>query len=81
MEQVERVTVPFCRSSGSRSVQIIVVSSNNGDLRAARSYGFFTAFVARSITLGPIGPVDIRPDRGFDLTATGLIDFARQPGV
>ena len=58
----------------------MLVAAHPSDLRAARSAGLMTGYVARPLEYGP----DQRPHRvdddEFDVTATDFIDLAEQLG-
>ncbi len=60
--------------------QLMLVAAHPSDLRAARSAGLMTGYVARPLEYGP----DQRPHRvdddEFDVTATDFIDLAEQLG-
>lgn len=61
--------------------QIIMVAAHKGDLRAARSVGFKTAFVPRPLERGPGRDIDTTPDNSFDINAKDFLDLARQLGA
>jgi 2-haloacid dehalogenase len=55
----------------------MLVAAHNGDLAAAASCGFRTAFVVRPTEYGPHQKVDFRPERDWDVVSdsfTGLAD-------
>ena len=60
---------------------VMMVAAHKGDLRAARSVGFKTAFVPRPLENGPGGDVDTTPDDTFDITASDFLDLAHQLGA
>ncbi|MCC9076720.1 haloacid dehalogenase type II [Litorilinea aerophila] len=61
-----------------RPEEILMVAAHNGDLAAARSVGFRTAFVARPLEHGPGQSTDLAPDADVDLAATDFLDLADQ---
>jgi 2-haloacid dehalogenase len=60
---------------------VLMVAAHPADLRAARAEGLRTAYIPRPLEYGPDAPPDLTPDPSFDLTATDLLDLARQLGV
>lgn len=60
--------------------ECLMVAAHNGDLRAAASCGFRTAFVARPTEYGPDQREDLQADPGVDLAASDMQDLARQLG-
>ena len=63
---------------GLSAGEIMMVAAHKYDLKAAKSLGFRTAFVARPLERGPGGNVDTTPDPSFDINATSFEDLARQ---
>lgn len=63
---------------GLSAGEIMMVAAHKYDLKAAKSLGFLTAFVARPLERGPGGDVDTTPDPSFDINATSFEDLARQ---
>ena len=60
---------------------IMMVAAHRYDLRAARGFGFKTAFVSRPLEHGPGRGVEAFPDDSFDITASDFLDLAHQLGV
>ena len=60
--------------------QVMMVAAHLGDLRAAKTVGLKTAFVARPLEYGPKGKPDLTAD-GVDLSATDFNDLATQLGA
>jgi len=60
---------------------VMMVAAHKGDLRAARSVGFKTAFVPRPLERGPGRYVDTTSDNSIDITATDFLDLAHQLGA
>jgi 2-haloacid dehalogenase len=60
---------------------ITMVAAHKGDLRAARSVGFKTAFVPRPLEHGPGRDIDTAPDDSFDINAKDFLDLAHQLGA
>ncbi len=58
--------------------QICMVAAHNGDLAAARSCGFRTAFIARPIEHGPEQKTDLVAEQDWDVVAKDMIDLANQ---
>lgn len=65
---------------GLEPEQVMMVAAHQGDLRAAASVGFKTAFVLRPLERGPNGKKDLTPDPDFDVVADDFIDLARKLG-
>jgi len=61
---------------GYRPGQILMVACHKYDLRAARSFGMRTAFVARPLEFGPGARPDVGPEPWFDFYATDLVKLA-----
>jgi 2-haloacid dehalogenase len=60
--------------------QCMMVAAHNGDLVAARSRGFHTAFVSRPLEHGPNKTRDLRAEHDFDVIAEDFIDLAARLG-
>jgi 2-haloacid dehalogenase len=60
---------------------VLMVAAHPADLRAARAEGLRTAYIPRPLEHGLESPPESAPDPPFDLTATDLLDLARQLGV
>jgi 2-haloacid dehalogenase len=58
--------------------EVMMVAAHLGDLRAAKTVGLETAFVARPLEYGPEGKPDLKADSSVDLTAKDFNDLARQ---
>ncbi len=63
---------------GLEPEQVMMVAAHQGDLRAAASVGFKTAFVLRPLERGPNGKKDLTPDPDFDVVADDFLDLARK---
>jgi 2-haloacid dehalogenase len=60
---------------------VMLVAAHSNDLRAARSNGFATAFVARPLEWGPDGPREPVPAGEFDVSAADLVELATKLGA
>jgi len=60
---------------------VMMVAAHLGDLRAAKSVGLKTAFVARPLEYGPAGKPDLKADASVDLSAKDFNDLAAQLGA
>jgi 2-haloacid dehalogenase len=60
--------------------QCLMVAAHNGDLVAAASTGFRTAFVPRPAEHGPGQTKDVRAEHAFDVVATDFVDLAARLG-
>jgi 2-haloacid dehalogenase len=60
---------------------VMMVAAHLGDLRAAKSVGLKTAFVARPHEYGPAGKPDLKADASVDVSATDFNDLATKLGV
>ena len=60
--------------------QCMMVAAHNGDLVAARSRGFHTAFVGRPLEHGPNKTRDLRAEHDCDVIADDFIDLAARLG-
>ena len=58
--------------------QCMMVAAHNGDLIAAGSLGFRTAFVHRRTEYGPGQTTDLAPDHAWDVVAEDFLDLADQ---
>jgi 2-haloacid dehalogenase len=67
-----------CRQMYLAPGEVMMCAAHNYDLRAARSVGLKTAFVARPTELGPGQTTDLVPEDDWDVVATDLRDLARQ---
>lgn len=61
--------------------RILLVSTHNNDIAAARSFGFHTAYVHRPDEWGDIPSRDPEPGEAAEIVATDLVDLARQAGL
>jgi 2-haloacid dehalogenase len=61
--------------------RVMLAAAHNGDLRAARSHGLRTAFVARPTEYGPRQTDDLRADEGVDLAVRDLGELADRLGA
>ena len=60
---------------------VMMVAAHLGDLRAAKTVGLKTAFVARPLEYGPAGKPDLKADASVDLSATDFNDLAVRLGA
>lgn len=60
---------------------VMMVAAHLGDLRAAKTVGLKTAFVARPLEYGPAGKPDLKADASVDLSATDFNDLAARLGA
>jgi 2-haloacid dehalogenase len=60
---------------------VMMVAAHLGDLRAAKSVGLRTAFVARPMEFGPNGKPDLAPDASVDVSAKDFGDLASRIGA
>ena len=63
---------------GLEAGQVMMVAAHQGDLKAARSVGFRTAFVPRPLEHGPHGRPEPASDPSFDIVARDFHDLAAQ---
>jgi 2-haloacid dehalogenase len=63
---------------GLQPEQIVMVAAHNGDLNAAGSLGFGTAFVYRPREHGPNQTTNLEPQPGIDIVARDFNDLADQ---
>ena len=66
---------------GLRPEQVMMVAAHKGDLKAAKSVGFKTAWVPRPLELGPDRKPDLTPDSSFDVTSSDFNDLAVKLGA
>ena len=64
-----------------KPADVMMVAAHLGDLRAAKSVGLKTAFVARPHEYGPAGKPDLKADASVDVSATDFNDLATKLGV
>ncbi len=67
-----------CDVFGIGPSAMMMVAAHSEDLRAARSIGCQTAFIARPLEYGRKSPTAIEPLQEWDLSADSLVDLARQ---
>jgi 2-haloacid dehalogenase len=60
---------------------VMMVAAHLGDLRAAKTVGLKTAFVARPLEYGPGGKPDLKGDGSVDVSATDFNDLAAHLGA
>lgn len=60
--------------------QCMMVAAHNGDLVAAGSCGFRTAFVVRPTEHGPGQTTDLAPEQSHDVIANDFLDLANKLG-
>jgi 2-haloacid dehalogenase len=58
--------------------EVMMVAAHEGDLKAARSCGLRTGFVARPLEFGPGGPADTAVEGAWDVVASDFLDLARR---
>jgi 2-haloacid dehalogenase len=63
---------------GLSTKQVMMVAAHNGDLLAAQSLGFKTAFVHRNEEYGPSQTTDLEPDPSVDIVAKDFNDLAER---
>ena len=61
--------------------EVMMVAAHLGDLRAAKTVGLKTAFVARPLEYGPAGKPDLKADASVDVSATDFNDLAGKLGA
>jgi 2-haloacid dehalogenase len=67
-----------CRQLGLAPAQVLMVAAHNNDLKAAKSQGLATAFVARPTEHGPGQTTDLAPDPAcVDLAPGDFVELAR----
>jgi 2-haloacid dehalogenase len=71
-----------CRALALAPANVLMVAAHNNDLKAAKSTGLATAFVARPREHGPGQSSDLEPERSsVDITAKNFADLAAQLGA
>lgn len=60
---------------------VMMVAAHLGDLRAAKTVGLKTTFVARPLEYGPAGKPDLKADASVDLSANDFNDLAARLGA
>jgi 2-haloacid dehalogenase len=63
---------------GLEPPEVMMVAAHNGDLLAAQSVGFRTAFVLRAHEYGPEQTTNLEADPSVDIVAEDFNDLARQ---
>jgi 2-haloacid dehalogenase len=63
---------------GLKPGEVMLGAAHNGDLAAAREVGLATGFIVRPLERGPGQKADLTPAADWDVTATSIIDLARQ---
>jgi 2-haloacid dehalogenase len=66
---------------GLKPEQVMMVAAHQGDLRAAATAGFKTAFVSRPLEHGPDRKPDLTPDPSFDIVAKDFVVLAEKLGA
>ncbi|MGE5523962.1 MAG: haloacid dehalogenase type II [Rhodospirillaceae bacterium] len=66
---------------GCKASEVMMVAAHNYDLRAARSHGMRTAFVARPTEYGPDQKTDLRAEEDWDIIARDFGDLADKLGA
>lgn len=66
---------------GLKPDQVMMVAAHQGDLRAAASVGFKTAFVSRPLEYGPDRKPDLTLDPSFDIVAEDFLVLAEKLGA
>ena len=66
---------------GCKPHEVMMVAAHNYDLRAARSYGMRTAFVARPREYGPGQTTDLRAEEDWDIVARDFGELASALGA
>jgi len=66
---------------GRKPDQVMLVAAHNYDLRAARSLGLRTGFIARPTEFGPRQNKDFQAEERWDVIAEDMIDLARKMGA
>ncbi len=57
--------------------EVMMVAAHNYDLKAARSHGMRTAFVARPREYGPGQTSDLQPEANWDIVAADFVELAQ----
>ena len=66
---------------GATPAQVMMVAAHEGDLKAARSVGFRTAFVYRPLEHGPRRDIRRPAGEAYDFVVDDFEDLARQLGM
>jgi 2-haloacid dehalogenase len=66
---------------GIGSAECMMVAAHNSDLRAARSAGFATAFVARPLEYGPGQSSNLVAEEAWDVVAADFVELAVRFGA
>lgn len=61
--------------------EVMLAAAHNSDLRAARTAGLATAFIARPTEHGPGQTVDLVPEGDWDLAASSITELADRLGA
>lgn len=70
-----------CRHLALAPSEVMMVAAHNGDLKAAKTQGLATAFIARPTEHGPGQRTDLEADRScVDVVARDFIDLAARLG-
>jgi 2-haloacid dehalogenase len=71
-----------CRALALAPANVLMVAAHINDLKAAKSSGLATAFVARPREHGPGQTTDLEPDRSaVDIAAKNFVDLAAKLGA
>ncbi|HVJ55530.1 MAG TPA: haloacid dehalogenase type II [Aliidongia sp.] len=66
---------------GFRPDQIMMVACHKYDLKAAKAFGFWTAFLPRPLEYGPGVQISTSPEEFIDVMAADLVDLAARMGT
>ncbi|MBX9812011.1 MAG: haloacid dehalogenase type II [Burkholderiales bacterium] len=66
---------------GCKPHEVMMVAAHNYDLRAARSHGMRTAFVARPTEYGPGQKTDLKAEEDWDIVARDFSELATALGA
>jgi 2-haloacid dehalogenase len=66
---------------GLRPEEVMMVAAHTGDLKAAASVGFRTAFVSRPLERGPSAKAETPPAGAFDVVADDFLDLSKKLGA
>jgi 2-haloacid dehalogenase len=66
---------------GCQPPEVMMVAAHNYDLRAARTHGMRTAFIARPSEYGPGQKTDLAPEEDWDVVASDFNDLAAKLGA
>jgi len=69
------------RLLGCEPHEVMMVAAHNSDLRAARSHGMRTAFIARPTEYGPDQRTNLRADEDWDIVAADIGELATALGA